>query len=73
MREPVGAEGTSRDAVSALERWHDAGGVWEVVARTGSHVIVSLRRCDGGEEVDRVASDDPDLYAYLADRDSSPD
>ncbi len=62
-----------RGPVAALERWQAAGGVWQVVARTGSHVIVSLRRCDGGEEVDRLASDDPDLRTFLAGRDSSAD
>lgn len=28
----------------------------------------SLRRCDDGEEVDRLTSSDPDLLAWIGDR-----
>jgi hypothetical protein len=34
-------------------------------------VTVSLCRCDGGEEVGRLSSDDPELIAFLGDRLSS--
>jgi hypothetical protein len=51
--------------LAALQRWSDAGGVWRVVGRTPSTATVSLCRCDGGEEVDRLTTDHPDAVAYL--------
>ena len=59
------------DRTSELQRWQDAGAVWEVIARTGGGVTVALLRCDGGEEVDRFTSDDPRLLAYIGERQSS--
>jgi hypothetical protein len=59
------------DRVAELERWQDAGAVWEVISRRGDRVTVALLRCDGGEEVDRFTSDDPALLEYLGDRLSS--
>jgi len=53
------------DPVGVLRRWEDFGAVWEVVHRTAQQAVVSLRRCDGGEEVSRLVSDDPRLLAYL--------
>ncbi|WP_059021443.1 hypothetical protein [Mycobacterium sp. M26] len=61
------------DAVAVLQRWQDAGARWSVIARHGASVTVGLYRCDGGEEVDRIISDDPRLLAFLADRLSSDD
>jgi hypothetical protein len=51
--------------LAALQRWSDAGGVWRVVGRTPSTATVSLCRCDGGEEVDRLRTADPHAVAYL--------
>jgi hypothetical protein len=34
---------------------------------------VALLRCDGGEEVERLASDDPEWMAYLDGREGSQD
>jgi hypothetical protein len=59
------------DRVAELQRWQDAGAVWEVVSRKGRSVTVALLRCDGGEEVDRFASDDPRLLDFIGDRLSS--
>jgi hypothetical protein len=59
------------DRVAELQRWHDAGAVWEVVSRKGRSVTVALLRCDGGEEVDRFTSDDPRLLDFIGDRLSS--
>jgi hypothetical protein len=53
------------DPVESLRRWETFGGVWEVVSRTGQEAAVSLRRCDGGEEVGRIVSSDPAFLAYL--------
>lgn len=59
------------DRAAELQRWQDSGAVWEVIARKGGGVTVSLLRCDGGEEVDRFTSDDPRLLAFIGDRQSS--
>ena len=56
------------DRVAELQRWQDSGAVWEVIARSGSGVTVALLRCDGGEEVDRFMSDDPNLLSFIGDR-----
>lgn len=61
----------STPAVERVRRWQVAGGTWQVLRRTQDEVVVSLCRCDGGEEADRVTSTDPELLAYLAGRDSS--
>ena len=48
-----------------LRRWEDFGGTWEVLSRRGDLRVVALLRCDGGEEVGRLVSDDPDLRAHV--------
>jgi hypothetical protein len=62
-----------RDRVEELQRWQDSGAVWMVVSRTPDRVTVALLRCDGGEEVDRFASSDPDLLRFIGDRNDSLD
>jgi hypothetical protein len=59
------------DRVAELQRWQDSGAVWEVISRKGGSVTVALLRCDGGEEVDRFTSYDPDLLSFIGDRSSS--
>ena len=59
------------DRVAELQRWQDAGAVWEVISRNGDRVTVALLRCDGGEEVDRFTSDNPALLGFIGDRLSS--
>ena len=56
---------TDEDPVEVLRRWEEFGAVWEVVHRTADQVTVALRRCDGGEEVGRLVSDDPRLREYV--------
>ena len=51
--------------MEVLRRWTEFGAVWEVVHRTDHQATVSLRRCDGGEEVSRLVSSDPALLDYL--------
>jgi len=63
------------DRVAELVRWEDAGATWQVISRTApgcddrsdASYLPSLRspRCDGGEEVERFSSDDPNLLAYV--------
>jgi hypothetical protein len=57
--------------VAVLQRWEDLGAVWRVIGQGRRGVTVALCRCDGGEEVERLTSDDADLLAYLAGRTSS--
>lgn len=59
------------DQVAELQRWQDSGAMWEVLARKADSVTVALLRCDGGEEMDRFTSDDPQLLAFIGDRRSS--
>jgi hypothetical protein len=67
---PTGS-GDDEQPVAMLRRWAEFGAVWRVVARSDQQVTVSLCRCDDGEEVQRLTSRNPDLLAYLADRDGS--
>jgi hypothetical protein len=57
--------------VDRLQRWEAFGAHWQVLDDDGSLVTVSLCRCDGGEEVDRLTSADPALRAFLDGRTSS--
>lgn len=67
------------EAVRTLRRWEDHGGTWRVLRRVGGDatggpatmVEISLRRCDGGEEADRLRSGAADLLAYIGDRRSN--
>lgn len=61
MTEPAPASG----AVETLRRWEEFGGVWRVAFRSGSHVTLSLCRCDAGEEVERLTFDDAVLAEWL--------
>ena len=62
-----GSEPNGSDAVAALRRWIASGGQWQVLSRTRSPATVSLFPCTGGEEVDRITSDDPAFLRYLDD------
>ena len=59
--------------VAALQRWQDSGGVWRVLGRRGAHLIIGLFECTGGDEVDRIASADPALRAFVGGRSGSED
>ena len=60
---------TAEDPVDVLVRWERFGGTWQVVRRTAATVTISLRRCDGGEQVEELTSDSPALLAWLDERD----
>lgn len=62
-----------KQIVARLERWEAAGAHWRVVHRHEREVTVALCRCDGGEELERVTSDAPELASFLAGRGSSAD
>ena len=59
------------DDLETLRRWESAGGSWYVARSTEDLVAVSLCRCDGGEEVERLVSRDPALVRYVSARPSS--
>lgn len=59
------------DPVARLRRWEAFGAHWAVLDDDGGRVTVSLCRCDGGEEVERLTSDDPSLRKFLGGRTSS--
>lgn len=58
-------------ALETLQRWETSGGHWRVLSRGPAGLLVSLLRCDGGEEAHRFTSADPALAAYIGDRESS--
>lgn len=72
-RHPAWHSGGMDDPAATLRRWEDAGGTWQVLSRGEHGVVVSLRRCDGGEEAERVSGDDPGLLDFLGDRETSED
>jgi len=61
----------SEDVAGQLTRWQDFGATWRVISRTPSTVTIALFRCDGGEEVQRLTSHDPEFLRWLGDRTSS--
>lgn len=60
----------SSPPLATLLRWVEFGGTWTVVHRTDTSAIISLRRCDGGEEVERLTSSDLALLAFVAEHSS---
>jgi hypothetical protein len=59
------------DDVERLRRWEGAGGIWRILGRTPTDLVVALLTCDAGEEVGRLHSTDPALRTYIGDRVSS--
>ena len=64
-------ENVQWSALETLRRWETAGGHWQVLSRSPSGLIVALLHCDAGEEAHRFTSRDPDLAAYIGDRETS--
>lgn len=63
------APSAERPALSPLDelaRWEGFGGTWALLERTDDGAIVSLCRCDGGEEVSRIVSSDPEFLRWAA-------
>ncbi|MCF8589275.1 hypothetical protein L5G28_13885 [Gordonia sp. HY285] len=58
----------STDDLARLQRWEDAGAVWEVAALRPDSATISLLRCDAGEEVDRFVTSDPRVLALCRER-----
>lgn len=53
------------DDLARVERWVEAGGTWELLARQGDTATLALCRCDGGEETDRLTTSDRRVLDYL--------
>ncbi|MEO6703630.1 MAG: hypothetical protein ABI140_10010 [Jatrophihabitantaceae bacterium] len=54
-----------------VRRWQALGASWQVIARAPGSLTLSLCRCDGGEEVERLSSSEPELLALIGERNSS--
>ena len=70
---PAGADAVLFEPgpIEVLERWQKFGATWRVVSRAEGWVTLSLCRCDGGEELQRLTSTNPELLKWLGDRTSS--
>jgi hypothetical protein len=68
---PVRGDGQPAAPVEILRRWQESGAVWRVVSRTPSGISIALMTCDGGEEVHRLTSADPELLAFIGNQSSS--
>ncbi len=53
------------DLVATVRRWETAGGTWRVVERSDQTIVLGLFSCDGGEEMERLVSSDPDLARFV--------
>jgi hypothetical protein len=62
--------GVATSPVDILQRWEEFGGAWRIVQHSPL-LTISLCRCDGGEEVERLVSDDPAVATWLAGRTAS--
>jgi hypothetical protein len=60
-----GGDGTGSGALARLIRWETAGGTWRVGSRGPDGASVILCRCDGGEELERLVSSEPELLEFL--------
>jgi hypothetical protein len=72
-RKPPRDDRVRVSAVEVLARWELFGAHWRVISRRGSLLEIALLTCSGGEEVDRLTSDDPALLAFVGVRSSSED
>ncbi len=48
-----------------IQRWETAGGTWVLAGERPGSVTISLCRCDGGEEAERMTTADPAVRAYV--------
>ena len=52
--------------LARLLRWENAGATWQLLTVHEGVATVSMCRCDGGEEMERLRSAAPDLVAYVS-------
>jgi hypothetical protein len=58
------------DAIAALQRWEQHGGLWHVSRLTELEAVVELRTCHG-EAADELRSHDAAFLSYLGSRERS--
>ncbi|WP_141014197.1 hypothetical protein [Nocardioides sambongensis] len=58
--------------LEAVARWEVAGGTWRLSPTGPGAADVVLCRCDGGEEVERLACTDPGTLTRLRRRSVEP-
>lgn len=61
----MGEQGEPSADLAKLLRWELSGGTSRLISLHEGVATVSLRRCDGGEEADRLVSSDPALLDHL--------
>ena len=59
--------------MEVLRRWEGSGAIWRVVRRSADGLEVALMTCTGDERVESLLSADPELLAFVGDRQSSED
>ncbi len=65
--------GTAQTPLDRLLRWELFGGHWRVRSRTSGVIDIALLTCDGGEEADRLVTDDAAVGEYVGNRGSDED
>ena len=58
------------EQIDRLDRWIAHGGTCQLVQTGTDSADVVLRRCDGGEEVERFATSDPAVLAWVREHQS---
>jgi len=71
-RRPSVSPAVPASPLDELDRWEGFGGTWALRQLDADGAIVSLCRCDGGEEVSRIISADPDFLAWAARQELQP-
>ncbi len=54
------------DDLERLRRWAGSGGLVRILGDAGGRLSVGLLTCDGGEEMERVVTADPEVRRWCA-------
>ncbi len=54
------------DELVRLQRWVDSGAQVRILARRGERLTLGLLTCDGGEEMERLVTADPEVVRWCA-------
>ena len=52
------------DDLERLQRWVDSGATLRILSTRHDQITVALMTCDGGEEMGRITTSDPDTLAW---------
>jgi hypothetical protein len=61
------------DELARLQRWVDAGAQVRILARRGERLTLALLTCDGGEEMERLVTADPEVARWCAEHAEAAD